>query len=174
MEYSARSGEVSQAILAECWNVQFEHCAPVRQFASYRGQSSFPGWWWMATTGEHVGHESWLERDPLIALDADPEVIRVASQPFWIHWRDERGPRRHAPDFFARTRDGRAVVIDVRADDQIEARDVEAFDAAHLAYSAVGWSYRRVGVLDPVLAANLRWLAGYRHSRCLRAGLATN
>ncbi|MFI6368348.1 TnsA-like heteromeric transposase endonuclease subunit [Nocardia sp. NPDC050630] len=173
MEYSPRSGEVSRAMLAECWNVPFERYAPVRQFASYRGQSSFPGWWWMATTGEHIGHESWLERDHLIALDADPDVIGVASQPFWIHWRDEDGARRHAPDFFARTRDGGAVVIDVRADDRIGTRDAEAFDATQRACAEVGWSYCRVGVLDPVLAANLRWLAGYRHPRCLRAGLVS-
>ena len=25
-----------------------------------------------------------------------------------------------------------------------------------------------MGALDPVLAANVRWLAGYRHARCLR------
>jgi hypothetical protein len=36
----------------------------------------------------------------------------------------------------------------------------------------VGWSYRRVGGLDPVLAANVRWLAGYRHPRCLRSDVA--
>lgn len=35
------------------------------------------------------------------------------------------------------------------------------------ACDAVGWEYRREGVLDPVLGANLRWLAGYRHPRCL-------
>jgi hypothetical protein len=29
----------------------------------------------------------------------------------------------------------------------------------------VGWEYQRVGELGPVLAANLRWLAGYRHPR---------
>ncbi|SUA41317.1 Uncharacterised protein [Nocardia africana] len=174
MEYSPRSGEVSRAVLAECWNTAFERCSPVRQFASYRGQTSFPGWWWMATTGDHVGHESWLERDHLIALDADPDVIGVAAQPFWIHWRDDEGrSRRHAPDFFARTRDGGAVVIDVRADDRIGARDAEAFDATGRACAAVGWSYRRVGALDAVLTANLRWLSGYRHPRCLRSGLAS-
>lgn len=37
---------------------------------------------------------------------------------------------------------------------------------------AAGWQYRRVGVLDPVLAANLRWLSGYRHPRALRPGVA--
>lgn len=127
----------------------------------------------MATTGDDVGHESWLERDHLIVLDADPDVIGVAAQPFWIHWRDEDGrSRRHAPDFFARTRDGSAVVIDVRADDRIAARDAEAFEATGRACATVGWSYRRVGALDAVLSANLRWLSGYRHPRCLRSELA--
>jgi hypothetical protein len=27
----------------------------------------------------------------------------------------------------------------------------------------VGWNYRLVGVPDPIVTANLRWLAGYRH-----------
>jgi hypothetical protein len=37
----------------------------------------------------------------------------------------------------------------------------------------VGWDYRRVGAVDAVLAANVRWLSGYRHPRCFdleRAG----
>ena len=29
----------------------------------------------------------------------------------------------------------------------------------------VGWNYRLVGVPDPIVTANLRWLAGYRHPR---------
>ena len=33
------------------------------------------------------------------------------------------------------------------------------------ACAQAGWEYRRIGVLDPVLAANLRWLAGYRNPR---------
>ena len=32
----------------------------------------------------------------------------------------------------------------------------------------MGWGYRRIGVPDPVLAGNVRWLAGYRYPRCLR------
>jgi hypothetical protein len=35
------------------------------------------------------------------------------------------------------------------------------------ACGAVGWGYRRVGDLDPVLAANVRWLSRSRHRRCL-------
>jgi hypothetical protein len=29
-----------------------------------------------------------------------------------------------------------------------------------------GWEFRRVGEIDPVLAANVRWLSRYRHPRC--------
>ncbi|MEU7697573.1 TnsA-like heteromeric transposase endonuclease subunit [Streptomyces sp. NPDC039028] len=29
----------------------------------------------------------------------------------------------------------------------------------------LGWAYRRLAPLDDVLAANLKWLAGYRHPR---------
>jgi hypothetical protein len=50
-----------------------------------------------------VGYESWVERDVLMALDADPGVEAVASQPMWLHWVSETGKaRRHAPDFFVR------------------------------------------------------------------------
>jgi hypothetical protein len=35
-----------------------------------------------------------------------------------------------------------------------------------LACISVGWAYRRVGEVDPVLAENTRWLSGYRHPRC--------
>ena len=68
--------------------------------------------------------------------------------------------------FFAQLRDGTGVVIDVRADDRIEPEDAKAFAATARACESVGWQYRRVGVVDAVLAANVRWLAGYRHPRC--------
>ncbi|MFJ8828108.1 TnsA-like heteromeric transposase endonuclease subunit [Streptomyces sp. NPDC102467] len=79
------------------------------------------------------------------------------------------GGRRHTPDFFARGVDGTGIVIDVRADDRIEERDAAAFAATERACSEVGWEFRRVGVPDPVFMANVRWLAGYRHSRIHRA-----
>ena len=34
----------------------------------------------------------------------------------------------------------------------------------------MGWSFARLGVPDPVLAANVRWLSRYRHHRCAGAG----
>jgi hypothetical protein len=165
-------GVQQQQQLGLCWSVPFEHAVPVRQFASYRGQKSFSGWWWAATTGQHVGYESWLERDHLMLLDFDPDVVGVAAQPFWLHWWDGHRERRHAPDYFVRLGDGSAAVIDVRPDDRIAPKDDEAFAATARACAQAGWCYRRVGAIDPVLAANVRWLAGYRHARCHRADLA--
>ena len=152
--------------LGECLDRLFEDAVPARSFRWSRRQGHFPGWWWLATTGRHVGYESWLERDHLMLLDFDPAVTAVASQPFWLHWHDGRRSRRHAPDFFARLADGTGVVIDVRADDRIEPRDAEAFEATALACEAAGWEFRRVGTVDPVLGANVRWLSRYRHARC--------
>lgn len=152
--------------LSACRDLRFEDAAPARSFRWSRGQGHFPGWWWLATTGRHVGYESWLERDHLMLMDFDPDVVAVSSQPFWLHWHDGRRSRRHAPDFFARRSGGTGVVIDVRADDRIEPRDAEAFEITALACEAAGWEFRRVGAVGPVLAANARWLSRYRHPRC--------
>ncbi|MFE2446098.1 TnsA-like heteromeric transposase endonuclease subunit [Streptomyces sp. NPDC059426] len=157
---------------------------PVRAFRWSRGLGHFPGWWWTATTGCHVGFESWLEQDRLIVLDFDPDVVGIASQPFWLHWHDGKEKRRHAPDYFVRLADGRARVVDVRAEDQVDERTAEAFAATERACSAVGWEFAHVGVPDPALMANcggwpatgiraapadLRSQAGYgRYSQCRR------
>jgi hypothetical protein len=99
LEFDTREGR-SRRSLDLCATFRFElDGSPVRNFPSFRGQHNFPGLWWFATTGAHVGHESWVERDQLMALDADPDVVGVLSQPFWFHWPDGT---RHAPDHFVR------------------------------------------------------------------------
>lgn len=84
-------------LLSGCWNEAFERVAPVRGFPSYRGQRNWPGLWWFAGTGEHVGYESWVERDALMTMDTDPAVVTVAAQPMWLRWTDERSGRGGAP-----------------------------------------------------------------------------
>jgi hypothetical protein len=165
-------GKACREPLATCWGRSFESAAAVRRISSYKGQSNFPGLWWSATAGDHVGFESWLERDHAMMLDFDAEVVGFASQPFWLHWRSGMDFRRHAPDFFARLADGTGVVVDVRADDNVDPDAAAAFSATADACKSVGWRYRRVGALDPVFAANVRWLSGYRHPRCLNTGWA--
>jgi hypothetical protein len=159
------AGVKQSGALEVLWGTGFERVSPVRSFGSFRGQRSFQGSWWFATTGEHVGFESWVERDAVMLLDFDPDVVAVSSQPFCLRWAGQPGARRHVPDFFARLADGSAVVIDVRPDELVGADDAEVFAATQRACAAVGWGYRRVGVADAVLAANVRWLSGFRHRR---------
>jgi hypothetical protein len=172
VEYVDDAGLPCRGTLAACWDRRFEAVTPARVFPVYQGQTSFSGWWWAARTDEHVGYESWLERSVVMRLDFDPRVVGLASQPFWLHWWDGRQARRHAPDYFVRLADGTGVVVDVRADDQIQADDAEAFAATARACGQVGWEFWRIGAPPVVLDANLRWLAGYRHPRCWRAEVA--
>ena len=168
---SGRTGYVErQGSLAACWSTRFEDVPPVRNFPSYQGQRNFPGLYFAACMGRHIGFESWLERDHLMMLDFSPEVRSFSCQPFWLMWTVVGRVRRHAPDIFARLCDGSGMVVDVRPDDRIEPEDAEAFEVTAVACESVGWTYRRVGAVDLVLAANVRWLAGYRHPRCLREG----
>jgi hypothetical protein len=89
--------------LTEAWAVALEVGLPVRRFASRKGQRHLSGWWWSATTGAHVGFESWLERDHLMALDFDPAVVGIASQPFRLHWTDNPRTRANSPHPWAQS-----------------------------------------------------------------------
>lgn len=165
--YAERDGQEVRTGLEGLRCADFAVCRPVRSFPSYPGQRNYPGWYWSATMGRRVGFESWVERGHLVALDFDPEVTAIASQPFWLSWRTPAGKvRRHAPDFFARLADGGALVIDSRPLEVADAGDREAFAAARAACGLLGWGYAVCGEMDPVVAANHRWIAGYRHPRC--------
>lgn len=98
--------------LSLCWMVPFERVPQVRAFGWNRGKRSFAGLWWFSTTSEHVGHESWLERDQVMAMDFDPDVVGLSSQPFTLSWEQNGEDRSHTPDYFARLRDGTGVVIE--------------------------------------------------------------
>lgn len=139
LSYVDAVGERQRCPLVDCATARFEDVGPVRPFRWSRGERHFSGWYWAATTGQHVGFESWLERDRLLLMDFDPMVAGIASQPFWLHWHDGLRERRHAPDYFVRRVDGSAVVIDVRADERIEPKDVEAFEATRVACTQAGW-----------------------------------
>lgn len=166
LEFGDGDGRARREPLSACATVPFESGPAVRSFPSYRGQRNWPGLWWSATMAGHVGYESWLERDHAMLLDFDPEVTAFAAQPFWLLFRGEgSAARSHAPDFFARRRDGTGLVLDCRPDERIRPPDAEAFAATERACELMGWEYRRVGAVEPILAENVRWLAGYRHPR---------
>ncbi|WP_433521558.1 TnsA-like heteromeric transposase endonuclease subunit [Nocardia pseudovaccinii] len=167
LAYVTSTGDQVRLPLSDAWSLRLESVSPVRRFAAYRGQRHLSGRWWSATDERHVGFESWLERDHVMGLDFDPEVVAIASQPFWLFWPVEGGGRyrSHAPDYFARRVDGSAVVMDCRPENRRKPRDLAAFEMTRQACELIGWEYRLVGTLDPVLVANLRWLSGYRHRR---------
>jgi hypothetical protein len=126
--------------------VAFEDVLPAREFLSYRGQRHFPGLWWLATTGRHVGYESWLERDHVMALDLDRDVTGVSSQPFTLSWGGSGRKVSHTPDYFARLADGSGVVVDVRPADRVGPEDAAKFQATAAACALVGcWTYGRAG-----------------------------
>jgi hypothetical protein len=152
--------------LTEAWSVPFESCLPVRGFPSYKGQRNHVGRWWTATTGTLVGYESWLERDRLILLDFDPEIVGIGAQPFWLFFTTPEGKQRsHAPDYFARLADGSALVLDCRPAERIKDKDRVAFEVTNAACAVLGWRYEVVDAPPAMLLANARWLSGYRHPR---------
>jgi hypothetical protein len=172
--YVDECGVRRRAPLAACWTERFEVLPAVRTIRSFRGQGSVTRDYWSATTGGVVSCESHLERHHAMLLDFDSQVRGIAAQPFRLWWPGDRGRRGHVPDFFVRLADGGGLVVDVRPDDRIGAADEEAFAATARVCELAGWGFRRVGAIDAVLLANVKWLAGYRHPRHYRAAVAAD
>jgi hypothetical protein len=148
--------------LGEAVRYPFEAADPVRAFPAYRGQRSYPGWWWSSTTGGHVVFESWLERHHIMEFDRRRDVTGISGQPFALVWTDGAKRRSHVPDLFVRHRDGSATVVDCRPVDRADDDFYRNAAVTAGVCEAVGWAYLMAGTPNPVRAANLRWLAGYR------------
>lgn len=106
-------------------------------------------------------------RTQLMVLDRDPQVTGMAGRPVRLLWHDRRGRvRSWVPQLFARCTDGSSMLADCpgRLGTGGE-RALKAAQAVAAACTDIGWNYRRLAPLDEVVAANLTWLAGYRHPR---------
>src|SRR6185295_16074913 len=73
--YVTDDGLEHRVSLSQAWAAPFESCSPILRFTSHKGQRHLSGLWWSATTGGHVGFESWMERDRVMALDFDPTEV---------------------------------------------------------------------------------------------------
>lgn len=104
-----------------------------------------------------------------MALDFDPAVVALSSQPFRLTWTDGKRERGHTPDYFVRLRDGTGVVVDVRLEDLVDEDTAEVFAFTARVCEEVGWQFRHVGDLRQPYRVNLRWLSRYRHGRCYHA-----
>ena len=81
VSYVPDGGAEHRVPLAQASAVPLEQGIPVRRFTSRKGQRHRSGLW-SATTGSHVGFESWLERDHVLHLDFDPSVVGNAHEIF--------------------------------------------------------------------------------------------
>ncbi|WP_213815512.1 TnsA-like heteromeric transposase endonuclease subunit [Glaciihabitans sp. dw_435] len=159
------NGHQHQIEFTQASRVAFEHCAPVRQFPSWRGKRNYSGSYWSSTNNSHVEFESFYERTALMQFDRDSSVVAISSQPMWIVWPSGSEPRSHAPDFFLRHANGDGEVIDVRPEKRIDDVAVRSFDATRRMCELAGLRYRVVSDLDATLDQNLRLLSRYRDRR---------
>lgn len=145
-------------------DVAFEMCDPVREFPGWPGKRNYDGHFWMSRSGRSVPFESLVERCCLIELDRMSDVVGVASQPMWIRW-GGGAAMRHAPDYFVRLADGRAVVVDVRPTERIDEAARTRFDRTARLCAALGWDFVVFDGISSTREANLRFLMRYRDAR---------
>ena len=147
--------------------VAFEDLPPVSAFPVVPGRRWGPGLWWSATTGRHVAAGSNAMRTQLMVLDRDPDVTGLAGRPVRLLWRTPGGQvRSWVPQLLARYTDGTALLADCPSHpDAGGERALAAAQAVEEACADIGWTYQRLTPLEEMLAANLKWLAGYRHPR---------
>lgn len=146
-------------------DVVFEDSPAVRPFPVRHGRRFAPGWWWSSTTGRLVAYGSGVMRTQLMLLDRDPAVVALACRPLALVWREDGRVVGHAPQLMARLQDGSGLLLDCAGRSGPSARLAKRARVVAAAAEAAGWSYRLAGPPDPVLEANVRWLAGYRHPR---------
>ncbi|MFE1713942.1 TnsA-like heteromeric transposase endonuclease subunit [Streptomyces sp. NPDC058728] len=146
-------------------DVVIEDCPVVRSFPVRYGRRVAPGWWWSSTSARLVAYGSGAMRTQVMLLDRDPTVVALACRPVELVWREDSKFVGHAPQLMARLQDGSGLLLDCAGRSGSSARLAERARVVAAAAGAVGWSYRLAGPPEPVLVANVRWLAGYRHPR---------
>lgn len=93
--------------------------------------------------------ESSLEQDFLTLLEYDWRVLRYATQPFKIHWKDGNGrPRRFTPDI--------AVAYHSLATEQDPSLRTTIFEVKHRAHLKARWAEEK-----PRLKAAFAWAKDY-------------
>ena len=168
------SGKEFSADLALVRAEQLTAGRPWRVFRWRQGQAHYSGWYWSATTGGHVVYESRLELARLLLADFDPQVTGIAAQPFLVTAPSGGRVRRHVPDFLLARLDGGVCVVNVKPADQLAVPKVaDALSWAGEVFAARGWRHEVWSGADPVLLANVRFLAGYRHAGRMDTELVT-
>ena len=162
-------------ILAVPWpelSVELVNSAePWRQVRHYHGQLHFPGWFWSERIGRRLMYESRLELARLLVADADPHLLDVREQVFFLTLNFSDGSViRHIPDFFICTENQRPRLVNVKPSGwEKEEKFRKTFDALNSLCAEQGWSYETWTGEKRSYLENLRWLSGYRRRSVIPA-----
>lgn len=138
---------------------------PIRVGGQWQNRPNRHGLYFWERTGRHLWYESALELACLLGLDFEGSVQGIASQPFRMLFRAGAKSVRHDPDFFAVHRNGDQVVYDVKPRARMSSRVSDQFEESSRVCTLVGWRHAVLHEPDPVVAANLDFLRGARHTR---------
>lgn len=142
--------------------------APRRAWRWYRDQRHYPGFYWCATTGGHVGYESLLERDRLVLADFDPAVTNIKSQPFLMTMSDASGRMRHIPDYLLIHRTTPPRLVNVRTPEAADGEKAQrVFACVEQAATSRNWDAEVWTGADALYLANVHFLAGFRRERLI-------
>ncbi|ROR55124.1 hypothetical protein EDD41_2378 [Luteococcus japonicus] len=137
---------------------------PCRDFVARALSKHLPASPFCTTTGDLVPVESGLEADLLRAVDCDPAIRWLVSQPLKLRWPDGS---HHTPDLLTVTAHGDVTVWDVRPEHRQDSRFRAVAEKTAEACRSVGWGYEVFSDEHERRRLNLQWLS---HSRRLPAG----
>jgi len=165
VQYRPADGEQVDTTLDLVAAGELAQSLPVREFRWYKGQRHYSGWYWSATMQGLVAYESRLELARIMLADFDPGVTAIAGQPFRLIGSDGDRIRRHVPDILLVTSDGGVTVVDVKSPHKRDDPGVRAvMEWTGRTAGLRGWGFEDWYGTDPVLLANVRFLAGYRRA----------
>jgi hypothetical protein len=140
-----------------------EHTLPWRKFRWWRGQKHYPGLYWSSTVQRHISYESRLELARLLLADFDTTVTRIYPQAFLLTASQIEPVKQHVPDFLFVHSDRTVTVSNVKPAEHLDtSSESQALKWAHAAFAQHGWNTEIWSGVDPVMMANIRFLAGYR------------
>jgi len=152
---------VRRRITTALSHMPFEAAAPIRRFPAYRGRRAHQGRYWFSGSHTRVNHESLFEKTALRVLDFRGDIAQISSNPLWLLWAKDSGPKRHAPDFFGRRINRSALVVDVKPEHRMTDEDRIQHARTREVCTELGWEYEEFTTINPVLDRNLRLLSGY-------------
>jgi len=166
VSYRGADGEtVERPISVDLATIPFEDAPPARSVPSWKGKNVYEGDYWAATTRGFVHHESFLEREYVMAADFDPSILGLSWQPFILKWpKGTKGHRGHVPDYFCRLDTGDGLVVDVKRPDKVEA-SAQQFAMTREVCQQVGWRYEVFTGLPEPRLSNVTFLSGFRQDR---------